>query len=131
MIETYEKAAEMYRDPEAHNLLKQNSRKVFRSVEQDYHTLKYKLQRLMCTEEDDAIFEVKPELSTTNIVVVPQTFIFFKANVSHYKPPAFLNITYDSESEQATLAVGEKTDMKVCYSNMGIKEPTDTFNNNS
>jgi hypothetical protein len=71
MIDSYEKDAEMCRDPEAHSLLNQNSRKVFRAVEQDYHSLKYKLQRLMCSEEDDAIFEVKPELSTANVVVVP------------------------------------------------------------
>jgi hypothetical protein len=51
--------------------------------------------------------------------------MFYKANVSHYKPPLFLNIHYDFESEQATLAFGEKIDLKVCYSNIGVKEPTD------
>jgi hypothetical protein len=52
--------------------------------------------------------------------------MFFKANVSHCKPPLFLNLNYDFESEQATLACGEIIDLKVCYSNTGIKEPTDT-----
>ena len=85
----------------------------------------------MCTEDNDGIFEVKPELSTENIVVVPLTFLFFKANVSQNRPPAFLNIQYDSVSEQATLDIGQKTGLKVCYSTNGIKEPTDAQNNHS
>ena len=52
--------------------------------------------------------------------------MFFKTNVSQYKPPLFLDLNYDFDSERATLAFDEKIDLKVCYSNMGIKTPTDT-----
>ena len=52
--------------------------------------------------------------------------MFFKANVLHYKLPLFLDLNYDFDSERATLAFDEQIDLKVCYSNMGIKTPTDT-----
>lgn len=85
----------------------------------------------MCTADNDATFEVRSEILTENIVVVPQTFIFFKANVSQLRPPTFLNIDYDSASEQASLDIGVKTDLKVCYSYNGITEPTDQVNKHS
>ena len=43
---------------------------MFRAVEQDYQSLKYKLKRLISTQENDTIIEIKPEIVTSDIYIV-------------------------------------------------------------
>ena len=48
-------------------------------------------------QDQDIQINILPGHRTENIVIVPQTFVLFKTNTLHQKPPAFLHIFYVDE----------------------------------
>ena len=57
--------------------------------------------------------------------------MFFKINILQQTLPGFLFISYISEPNEEQNKIKRLIDLKVCYSNTGVKEPTDAPNNHT
>ena len=66
------------RDPYAAKMLALNSKEIFKSVEQDVHSLKYKLKRLVCNAAEDAHIVLNIGYKQEDVVIIPETWMFFK-----------------------------------------------------
>ena len=74
----------MNSDPDSQKFLGMNSREMIKSAENHYQLLKYKLTRLVCSGGDDSYIKVTANLKTENIIVIPETYMFFKTSVNNH-----------------------------------------------
>ena len=97
--------------------------------------MNYRLRRLLCTR-DEAHIQLNTNIDQ-QVEIIPNTNMFFKINVASKLPPGKLLILYAGDQYVKNLGVenwqskkkirsGKLVDLRICYSNAGVTEPSET-----
>lgn len=97
------------------------------SINNDFKTMKYELQRLICDRDHAQILVTTKEVV---LEVIPSMFMYFKINVLGKEPPVRLHITYSpgqsiSQNPRQKL---KRVDLRLFYSSHeNLVEPNDKY----